>query len=209
MTDRARSVLLSLVERELVGPSDVREVIQDNPQRRYVVGQLATSSDGGLIGIDDEIDYDASALSIAEDSDVLSIDPPTARDEEDPNADGDEPVEDSASIAKARRDSLSSIGVSFVIESGVSVTYEIAWGQYSRTSDGQFVREPKLVSGDITLDGPCYLSERRHERVTLKWVIERWHGTPISGHAEGLLLGNHRGFPVQIRLSQRPNGARE
>jgi hypothetical protein len=179
MTDRARSVLLSLVERELVGPSDVREVIQDNPQRRYVVGQLATSSDGGLIGIDDEIDYDASALSIAEDSDVLSIDPPTARDEEDPNADGDEPVEDSASIAKARRDSLSSIGVSFVIESGVSVTYEIAWGQYSRTSDGQFVREPKLVSGDITLDGPCYLSERRHERVTLKWVARALRGRLI------------------------------
>ena len=63
MSDEYRRLILDLVERELVGPYAQDEVIDENPQRRYVVGQLATSEDGGLLGLDDETQYDAEALA--------------------------------------------------------------------------------------------------------------------------------------------------
>lgn len=177
MSDEYRQRVLELVERELLGPYSEDEVIDDNPQRRYVVGQLATSEDGGLLGLDDEFEYDATMLAMADETDVLSRASSDA-DIADPEGDGDEPAEDSASIAKARRESLSSIGMSFVVAPGTEITYEATWGEYRRSGE-RFAREPKKAMGQILFDKACHLSAQSHDRATIKWIARDLRGKLI------------------------------
>ncbi len=178
MSDEFRQRVLNLVERELLGPYREDEVIEDNPQRRYVVGQLAASEDGGLSGLDDESEYDAEMLATTDESDVLAVSS-NGEHTADPNGDGDEPAEDSASIAKARRESLSSIGMSFVVAPETEVLYEVTWGEYRRAGE-RFAREQKNASGRVTLAGPCRLSVQEHQRVSVKWVARELRGKLIA-----------------------------
>jgi len=178
MTDEHRLRLLHLVERELVGPYDPAEMIAENPQRRYIVGQLSASDDGGLLGLDDESEYDASVLAMSEDSDVLALarEPDPASTES--PVDGNEPTEDSASISKARRESLSSMGISFVVMPGTELSYEVTWGEYRR-EDARYARQPKNALGRILLDKACHLSSQTHDRVTVKWIARELKGRLI------------------------------
>ena len=177
MSDEYRRLILDLVERELVGPYAEDEVIDENPQRRYVVGQLATSEDGGLLGLDDETQYDAEALTTADETDVLA--PSLEEAATDSEADGDEPAEDSASIAKARRESLSSMGVSFVVSPGTEISYEATWGEYRRDGD-RFAREQRTALGQIVFDRACSLTAREHGRATVKWIARELRGKLIA-----------------------------
>ena len=94
-------------------------------------------------------------------------------------ADGEEPAEDSASIAKARRESLSSMGVSFVVSPGTEISYEATWGEYRR--DGaRFVREQKTASGQIEFDRACSLTAQEHGRATIKWIARELRGKLIA-----------------------------
>ncbi len=179
MTAEHRARLLHLVERELVGPYSEVEELSEIPQRRYLIGQLASSDDGGLLGLDDDVDFDATVLTMSEDSDVLAMPASALLGDPESNVDGDEPTEDSTTIAKARRESLSSIGMSFIVLPGTEISYDVRWGEYHRHGE-RWVREPKSASKGFTLKGPCRLSFHEHGRVTVKWIARELRGRLVA-----------------------------
>lgn len=80
---QVRGEILDLLRRELVGPYAPDEVISENPQRRYIIGQLAPSPIDGQEDDDDEAEFDAESLSVVGDGDVLEGDEPSNESDED------------------------------------------------------------------------------------------------------------------------------
>jgi hypothetical protein len=159
-TIEARDILIDLVERELVGPKSPDEILFDSPQQRYIVGQLAPVQ----LMVDEEIDEDIDPL----DQDVTSsaLDDPALADE----------IDSGDNIARARSESLNSIGISFVVKPPADIFVEASWGQYESRPDGDgsaFARSQHEASTTITLDGACHLTKIAFGRVELAWVARR------------------------------------
>lgn len=202
MAGEHRARLVQLVERELVGPCEPEERLTDNPQRRYICGQLSASEDGGLLGLDDELEFDATALATVDESEVLAESEPEETGEA---SDGEEPSDETASISKARRESLSSIGISCVVPLGTTVAYEVSWGEYVR-ADGVFARQPHCALGTIHFGGPRPLEEQTHGRVTVKWIAREIKGRLIASvfalntSPAGSKDGTERLYQVRLAL---------
>lgn len=201
-----RDELIALLERELVGPGAVDETIVDNPQKRYVCGQLAPLRDDDL---EDEDQLAAESLAGANESDIdyeSTPEPEPGTSSEETNADELDSGE-SNTISKARRDSLTSVGVSFSVESGQTVRYVATWGEYSRDATGAYTRTDHCAAGSVSIDEVRSLSSREHGRVSIRWVVRASADRMIAS----IFLGNHtqstardgteRLYQVRLQLS--------
>ena len=170
-----RDRLIALVERELCGPYEIDEVTFENPQSRYICGQLAPSKHESD-GFDDEEILASESASAASDSDVVDAreDGPTTQGDENSDSDLDAGSADSvetSSIARARRDSLTSIGISFSVRPGRVVSYVAKWGEYERNDDKSYRRVQRESRGTIAIDGTAPLATINHDRVDIRWVV--------------------------------------
>jgi hypothetical protein len=157
LATESREFIIQAVERELVGPSALDEIIDESPQQRYVAGQLAPVSERGAEEtLDDE-------LSLEERDTVGSGEEPTETIE----------LDSDSSISKARRESLSSVGMSFVVRPGSAIEVAARWGEYTSSSlgvDARFIRSDRGGEHLILFDGPIDLTTYSFGRVELQWV---------------------------------------
>ena len=121
-----RQEVIDMLKKDLLGPGDENEVLNQNPRFEYVVGMLAPQ-----ISDDDsneqEVDGDASFEG---DADY------TAGEEDD-----NEPV------SAFRFKTPSSIGISFYLESSTtSFNMDVSWGDYTKTSDKTTNKDGKEIS---------------------------------------------------------------
>lgn len=120
-----RQEVIGMLKKDLLGPGNENEVLQQNPRFEYIVGMLApqTSDDSN----EQEIEGDAL---FAEGADFTA-------DEEDEN----EPV------SALRFKIPSSIGISFYLESNVkSLNIDVNWGDYTKASDKTTNKDGKEVN---------------------------------------------------------------
>lgn len=153
----ARDLLASLVERELVGPSSPDEIIEESPQSRYIVAQLAPSilSEGDDTDESDDIELDDTIVASAEAEEAAHV----SDDRSSPE-----------SVGASRSASLSSIGLAFVVERNTTVKVIAGWGEYSCVSPGMYRRTPCEAALNICFDGPCGLEQQEHGRATFRWI---------------------------------------
>ena len=118
----ARGRILDALRRELLGPSDPNEVIQEFPTSRYIVGRLAPATDAEADDASyEEVDGKVDPLE----NDELGV---GADDDEDGASEFQPPL-----IVGFHP---SSFGLSFLLEPSVGqLTVEVSWGDYRRESD--------------------------------------------------------------------------
>lgn len=126
----ARTRVVDELRRELMGPSDLHETIDEEyPTGRYIVGRLAPSPSE---------DRDTDAQMDSTENDTLGAG------EDDPESGADEP-----SVPLTLGFHPSSMGVSFLVESNTKeLCAEVVWGDYKRERvDGKAVwkRYPRTV----------------------------------------------------------------
>ena len=154
-----RQFLIDALERELVGPKNADELLDDSPQQRYIAGQLAPARE--TVEAEPEADEE---LGI-EEADVT----PDAE-----AADGVD-AETDASISRARSESLSSLGMSFVVEPNTTIELRAWWGEYARADHqpARYQRHQREGSVSIDFGGSTDLSTHSFGRVEIHWVARR------------------------------------
>ena len=121
-----RQEVIEMLKKDLLGPGNENEILNQNPRFEYIVGMLApqTSEDDSN---EQEIDGDASFEG---DADY------TAGEEDD-----NEPV------SANRFKTPSSIGISFYLESNTkSFNVDVTWGDYAKASDKTTNKDGKEVN---------------------------------------------------------------
>ena len=162
-----RDELIKLVQREICGPHDDEEVIPDNPQTRYVCGQLAPLREE-RDGLDDESLLEGEILAGAATPDISGVEDLDAATETG-DVDGQESAE-SSSISRARRDSLTSIGISFALEPGQAICYRARWGEYDKDELNKYRRSQREAEGTLRIENTSRLQSVDHGRVAIRWV---------------------------------------
>lgn len=117
----ARARILAELRRELLGPSEPREVISEYPSTRYIVGRLAPARSG-----DDDLDAQVDATE----NDTLGA-----------GDDDEEAGADEQSLPLVVGFNPSSMGLSFLLDTSVErLCIDISWGDYKRErSNGSIV----------------------------------------------------------------------
>ena len=124
-----RQEVIDMLKKDLLGPGDENEVLNQNPRFEYVVGMLAPQSSDDDSN-EQEVDGDASFEG---DADY------TAGEEDD-----NEPV------SAFRFKTPSSIGISFYLEdSTTSFNVDVTWGDYTKTSDKTTNKDGKEISVNV------------------------------------------------------------
>ena len=124
-----RQEVIDMLKKDLLGPGDENEVLNQNPRFEYVVGMLAPQSSDDDSN-EQEVDGDASFEG---DADY------TAGEEDD-----NEPV------SAFRFKTPSSIGISFYLEdSTTSFNMDVSWGDYTKTSDKTTNKDGKEISVNV------------------------------------------------------------
>ena len=126
-----RQKVIDMMKTDLLGPIDENEILNQNPRFEYLVGMLAPQTDdNGGITMEQEVDGDAAFEG---DADY------TAGEEDD-----NEP------ISANRFKTPSSIGISFyVVTTTPSLSVDVSWGDYSKSSDKITDKEGKERSVNI------------------------------------------------------------
>lgn len=130
MSDRVkyagvRQQVIEMIRKDLLGPMDENEVLNQNPRFEYLVGMLAPQVDENS-GDSNEQEVDGDA-AFEGDADY------TAGEEDD-----NEPV------AANRFKTPSSIGISFYIESSTKeLIVDVSWGDYTKSSEKVATKEGK------------------------------------------------------------------
>ncbi len=163
-----RDELIRLVERELCGPHSFDEVIAENPHTRYITGQLAPARAGDAEQDEDEI-LEGDLLAGATSPDVAqeTLPPMEGSAGEADSAESEE----TTSITRARRDSLTSIGISFAVDADQELVYRASWGEYERDAEGRYHRLSRSSTGSILIGGSTPLKTVEHGRTAIKWVV--------------------------------------
>lgn len=128
MADRVRYAgvrqqVIEMIRKDLLGPMDENEILNQNPRFEYLVGMLAPQvADNNVDSNEQEVDGDASFEG---DADYTS---------------GEE--DDNEPIATNRFKIPSSIGISFYIESSTKeLIVDVTWGDYSKASEKVSTKE--------------------------------------------------------------------
>ena len=136
MADRVRYAgvrqqVIEMIRKDLLGPMDENEILNQNPRFEYLVGMLAPQvADNNIDSNEQEVDGDASFEG---DADYTS---------------GEE--DDNEPIATNRFKIPSSIGISFYIESSTKVLIvDVTWGDYSKASEKVSTKEGKERSASV------------------------------------------------------------
>ena len=136
MADRVRYAgvrqqVIEMIRKDLLGPMDENEILNQNPRFEYLVGMLAPQvADNNVDSNEQEVDGDASFEG---DADYTS---------------GEE--EDNEPIATNRFKIPSSIGISFYIESSTKeLIVDVTWGDYSKASEKVSTKEGKERSASV------------------------------------------------------------
>ena len=126
-----RQKVIDMMKTDLLGPIDENEILNQNPRFEYLVGMLAPQTDdNGGIAMEQEVDGDAAFEG---DADY------TAGEEDD-----NEP------ISANRFKTPSSIGISFYVATTTpSLSVDVSWGDYSKSSDKITDKEGKERSVNI------------------------------------------------------------
>lgn len=154
----ARADLISLVSEQLVGPRAPNEILTESPQSRYIIGQLAPEAMAEIDAPEELDDPSADDLAAINSGDVQDGAPP------------DEGTREATTIGAARRASLSSIGIAFVVPASTRLSVSANWGEYQQTPDGAFQRIPQSADLEIAFTGPCNLTAKNCGRAELRWV---------------------------------------
>jgi hypothetical protein len=172
----SRDFVSNALRLELVGPSDENEVIYTRPDLRYLVGQLApavaTTEISSTEAVEDRDVLDAS-LAHWEEADAEAA----VGDPEDASA--LQPEEES--IREARRSSLSSVGLSFVLDRDGALHYRAKWGEYTLEGAGrgaEYRRRGMVADGEVVFDD-ARRGEREHGRISVVWVSREVAGYKI------------------------------
>ena len=121
-----RQEVIEMLKKDLLGPANENEILNQNPRFEYIVGMLAPQTSEGDSN-EQEIDGDASFEG---DADY------TAGEEDD-----NEPV------SANRFKTPSSIGISFYLESNTkSFNVDVTWGDYAKASDKTTNKDGKEVN---------------------------------------------------------------
>ena len=171
-TVMVRDRLIDLVERELCGPYEIEETTFENPQSRYICGQLAPAKDD-TDGFDDDDLLASEVAAGANDTDVIDA-RGDGQGEDINDVDHDSSAADAgeaSSITRARRESLTSVGISFTVRPGLKVSYVARWGEYVRNADKSYTRVQREARAAIAIDGTAPLTTARHDRVEIRWVV--------------------------------------
>lgn len=126
-----RQQVIDMIRKDLLGPMDENEVLNQNPRFEYLVGMLAPQVDeNGDDSNEQEVDGDAAFEG---DADY------TAGEEDD-----NEPV------AANRFKTPSSIGISFYIESSTKeLIVDVSWGDYTKSSEKVATKEGKERNANV------------------------------------------------------------
>ena len=112
-----RQKIIAAIRKDLIGPNEEEEVLEENPRFTYLVGMLDVQSD----------DEDYSSAGEQE------IDADMAYEDENNYTAGED--DDNEPISSTRFQLPSSIGISFYIESDLqSLNLDVNWGDYSKSS---------------------------------------------------------------------------
>lgn len=125
-----RQLIIDMLKMDLLGPTEEKEVLNENPRHAYVVGMLAPQTEldgeGTEVG-EQEVDAD---IAIEDDADYTAG-------EDDEN----EP------ITTSHFKIPSSMGISFYVEiSTPSICIDVCWGDYTKSSDKVLNKDGKEVN---------------------------------------------------------------
>lgn len=126
-----RQQVIDMIRKDLLGPMDENEVLNQNPRFEYLVGMLAPQVD--------ENDDDSNEQEVDGDA-AFEGDADYTAGEEDDN----EPV------AANRFKMPSSIGISFYIESSTKeLIVDVSWGDYTKSSEKVATKEGKERNANV------------------------------------------------------------
>ncbi|WP_026653303.1 DISARM system helicase DrmA [Butyrivibrio proteoclasticus] len=125
-----RQLVIDMLRMDLLGPTEEKEILTENPRHAYVVGMLAPQTElNGNGSTEDEQEIDAD-MAIEDDSDYTAG-------EDDEN----EP------ITSNHFKLPSSMGISFYIETSTpSISVDVSWGDYTKESEKILNKDGKEVS---------------------------------------------------------------
>ena len=159
--------------------------------------------------LESEVAASASASDVGNERDELFS--AQSEDGEDVDRDSDATeASESSSITRSRRDSLTSIGISFSVYPGQLVTYRARWGEYQRAADKSYVRQQMECSGTIPIDGATELRTAAHGRVAIRWIVrtmsDRCIATVFLANSTDFDAkdGTERLYQVELELSCDP-----
>lgn len=122
-----RQKIIDMMKMDLMGPSEEKEVLDENPKNAYITGILAPQADSrdtSSVSSEQEVDTD---IAYEEGADY------TAGEEDD-----NEP------ITLSRFKMPSSIGISFYVQSDMpSINIEVSWGDYVKNSEKKQTEDEK------------------------------------------------------------------
>lgn len=123
-----RQKVIEMLKKDLLGPMDSNEILDENPRHAYLVGMLAPQSEINENG-DNEQEVEGD-MSYEGDADYTS---------------GED--DDNEPIAANRFKTPSSIGISFYMESSTQMlNLDVSWGDYTKAKDKKLNKEGKEIS---------------------------------------------------------------
>ena len=125
-----RQKIIDMMKMDLMGPSDEKEVLDENPKNAYITGILAPRSD---------------ATAISEPSSEQEVDSDIAYEDGANYTAGED--DDNEPITLSRFKMPSSIGISFYIQSDTpSINIEVSWGDYTKNTETKESEDEKSKS---------------------------------------------------------------